>query len=513
MLDKREFLVLLVKTTFLHIMSDSSTNILFESRNIDKVSSQSNGNCNWNSSVVFTDATKLNINSFWQAIQLNVPIIMQGVSGSGKSFLIYEVGTRLGYSDRIYEINIDDQTDIKSLFGSYICSEVPGEFIWQSGIVTQSAMNGHWLVIKDIDKAPRDFIAALLPILERKKVPTPERGCGAEIDCHHEFRIIGTRSISNNNNNNSNNGLISGMIPSMKHFTFTWHLVNIKSLTCDEIKFIMLSRFSSLIPYVIERLMLTYSLLSGNNNSTNILLGQNHSDENSSELLITSSNESNENPINKLIINRIFTIKDLIKICKRIHINLAHHFNKHSNHLTNQQKVYCLQEVIDVYISSARDFRQFQLFTYEIGSIWEVYYADVDALILNAQPQLIRHPNSQDITIGRIHINPSLNYNVSTSTTAATSNTNNNTTNNKNQSNITYNINNNNQTFAYTRHDLKLLEKLACCVKMNESVLLVGETGCGKTTVIQELARLLNKKLIVQNLSLSTDTGDLLGGC
>ena len=47
---------------------------------------------------------------------------------------------------------------------------------------------------------------------------------------------------------------------------------------------------------------------------------------------------------------------------------------------------------------------------------------------------------------------------------------------------------------------------------MNEPVLLVGETGSGKTTSVQELANLTFRKLVVQNLSLSTDASDLLGG-
>jgi midasin len=47
-----------------------------------------------------------------------------------------------------------------------------------------------------------------------------------------------------------------------------------------------------------------------------------------------------------------------------------------------------------------------------------------------------------------------------------------------------------------------------CCRHLG----LAGETGCGKTTVVQELARLSGRELVVQNLSLQTDSTDLLGG-
>ncbi|CAM9828639.1 unnamed protein product, partial [Discosporangium mesarthrocarpum] len=40
----------------------------------------------------------------------------------------------------------------------------------------------------------------------------------------------------------------------------------------------------------------------------------------------------------------------------------------------------------------------------------------------------------------------------------------------------------------------------------------VGETGCGKTALIQRLAEGVGRPLVVQNLSLQTDGADLLGG-
>lgn len=65
---------------------------------------------------------------------------------------------------------------------------------------------------------------------------------------------------------------------------------------------------------------------------------------------------------------------------------------------------------------------------------------------------------------------------------------------------------------ALNGHTARLLEKGLRCLQMKEHLLLVGETGSGKTSIIQELASMLNQELVVVNLSRQSEIGDLLGG-
>jgi midasin len=67
-------------------------------------------------------------------------------------------------------------------------------------------------------------------------------------------------------------------------------------------------------------------------------------------------------------------------------------------------------------------------------------------------------------------------------------------------------------TFALHRPSLALLERLAIAARFNEPLLLVGETGTGKTTTIQYLATTLSHPLTVFNLSNQTEVSDLVGG-
>lgn len=63
-----------------------------------------------------------------------------------------------------------------------------------------------------------------------------------------------------------------------------------------------------------------------------------------------------------------------------------------------------------------------------------------------------------------------------------------------------------------TRPACCLVESVACCLSRNEPVLLVGETGTGKTSTLQLLAKYTGNTLIVLNMNQQSDTTDLLGG-
>jgi len=67
-------------------------------------------------------------------------------------------------------------------------------------------------------------------------------------------------------------------------------------------------------------------------------------------------------------------------------------------------------------------------------------------------------------------------------------------------------------TFSTNPHTSRMLERVAAAILNKEPLLLVGETGVGKTTAVQHLATHLDKKLVPFNLSQQSEAGDLLGG-
>ena len=69
----------------------------------------------------------------------------------------------------------------------------------------------------------------------------------------------------------------------------------------------------------------------------------------------------------------------------------------------------------------------------------------------------------------------------------------------------------NSQGVVWTHAMRRLYVLVSRALKNKEPVLLVGETGCGKTTVCQLLAEALGKKLHIVNAHQNTETGDLIG--
>lgn len=82
----------------------------------------------------------------------------------------------------------------------------------------------------------------------------------------------------------------------------------------------------------------------------------------------------------------------------------------------------------------------------------------------------------------------------------------------KEKSHETVDFDNKQVVFSFTRQSACLLERIACSVASNEPVLLVGETGTGKTSSVQYLARQTGHKLTVINMNQQSDSADLLGG-
>lgn len=94
---------------------------------------------NLNISMVEVPSTLHNLKKIALGLTSNRAICLQGPVGSGKTTLVEYLAQKTGRNlgENFVKLQLGDQTDSKMLLGTYRCTDVPGEFVWQPGVLTQ----------------------------------------------------------------------------------------------------------------------------------------------------------------------------------------------------------------------------------------------------------------------------------------------------------------------------------------------------------------------------------------
>lgn len=182
---------------------------------------------------VMTPTSENNLQRICLQMQDSTPILLQGSSGCGKTRLFQELAHRT-HNDDYVQLYLDDQTDSKTLIGNYVCTDVPGEFVFQPGTLMQSISQGKWIIIEDIDKIPFDIVSTLLPIIEKGELSIPSRGLTVKV--HKNFRLFGTSCHNCSSSNSPINSFLSNH----------WHVVDVGDFTQEDLSVVIEQRFPAL---------------------------------------------------------------------------------------------------------------------------------------------------------------------------------------------------------------------------------------------------------------------------
>lgn len=89
--------------------------------------------------LVLVESTRNNLRNVALGIAANKAVCLQSSVGAGKTCLVEYLAARTGrvLGDTFIKVQLGDQTDSKMLLGTYKCTDIPGEFIWQPGVLTQ----------------------------------------------------------------------------------------------------------------------------------------------------------------------------------------------------------------------------------------------------------------------------------------------------------------------------------------------------------------------------------------
>jgi midasin len=400
------------------------------------------------SELITTRTTSSNLRNIADGLLGTSPILLTGVAGSGKTLLVRHFAWQLNKLDKMVTLHLNEQSDAKLLIGMYATGAKPGTFSWRAGVLTTAVREGRWIFIEDLDRAPNEVISTLLPLIERGELLIPSRG--ETVRAARGFRIIAT--------------MRSTLNPRGQEIVPRQNMIGHRFWNSITVAMPHLSEFEEIIQTAYPRLR---KHLSGIMRVYERLLE-----------LYADAKFSSENPTSL----RAITPRDLLKWCDRIDVLLAV-----AQSFNTAQKDEIFMEAFDCFAGSLRsDTARLKV----MACVAEELHIDPQRrnhLLKDREVKLqipTKNTASGTIQIGRARLSK---HKV---TKRATSN----------------------RPFSTNNYTLRLLEKIAVAVDRQEPLLLVGETGTGKTTCIQYLAEQLGRKLVAFNLSQQSESGDLLGG-
>uniref|UniRef100_A0A087Y7X1 Midasin n=1 Tax=Poecilia formosa TaxID=48698 RepID=A0A087Y7X1_POEFO len=410
--------------------------------------------------LVLVESTCQNLRRLALAVASQKPVLLEGPIGCGKTALVEHMAAVTGHTSAadILKVQLGDQTDSKMLLGMYRCTDVPGKFVWQPGTLTQAVSKGLWILLEDIDHAPLDVISVLLPLMENKKLMIPGReDC---IEVAPGFQFFATRRMYCSGG--------SWYKPQNSHAALLdkfWTKLQMRNMSHAELKKVLIHRYP-MLAVVSDRLLDIYCQLTG----------ERHSEVDTR----TEGQQDKPEDRSTSLEGRALSVRDLLKWCERISVNFD------SASPATAQRVFL--EALDCFTAMlscpASRLRMAEIIGSKLNIsnekvfVLELYQPSVSLTELQAAVGRATLPRQQADTVQLAIVSSS-------------------------------------KTFAATRPSAVLLEQLAVCVAKGEPVLLVGETGTGKTSTVQHLASVTGipgHKLSVVNMNQQSDTADLLGG-
>ncbi|EFA84854.1 type A von Willebrand factor domain-containing protein [Heterostelium album PN500] len=441
--------ILLFRRFQQHAVGDAQQDILTKSRQ----------------QLVYTPTVSSNLKSLAIAVGLGKPILMEGVTGAGKTTLVNELAALTDNYSSMIKIHLGDQTDSKVLLGTYITSDVPGEFKWQPGALTQAVSQGRWILIEDIDLAPIDVLSVLISLLESRTLFIPSRG--EAIEAANGFQLFATQTLFGGHSRDQHTNILSHL----------WTRVVIEAMSATEMHQVLLTLFPDLKP-LIQKFIDTFNLL------LRVLSGQGAAKSNTINVDLQDTNF-------QMSTNRFLSSRDLLKWIKRCNQRLMH---SKITHFTSTIQDVVFTEAVDCFCSMIPK-RNLRVKLIEvIGRCWDLTSERIQHFIDLYKPQV--QIDTQSLKVGRGNLTMLTKSDQVNLKSASGQQKQRTTT----------------STFAHTINSLRLIEKISVSIEFNEPILLVGETGTGKTSVIQYIADQLNQKLVVLNLNQQSDSSDLIGG-
>ena len=404
--------------------------------------------------VVMTRSTQLNIQRVAAALDGRRPVLVTGLSGSGKTMIVNEISAQLSKDSNMLILHLNEQTDAKLLVGVHTSDSSAGTFRWQPGVLTTAVREGRWVLIEDIDRAPAEVMSIILPQLDRNELLVPN--LGGYIRAADGFKIIATKKTYLNARNEE-------VVPNDRQISHgLWSAVRVSHPTRTDLEHIIWDRYPRLRQK--PELLAMYDTLSNFAGSAR-----------------TSGNTQG--------VSRAIGIQELFRFCSRYDQLLATNgigtsVDPVPEFLYNDIFI----EAVDCFCAANESLAIRDKMAEIASRNLQISPARMAYCLYQRLPEFTL--STKDVKIGRIRLAKQIGRSSAKAMFSTHSH----------------------RKFAPTGPVLRLMESVGVATQMREPCLLVGETGVGKTTIVQQLATQLGKPLMVANLSQQSEVSDLLGG-
>ena len=409
---------------------------------------------------------------------MQVPILLTSAPSSGKSSLISHLAQTLFPSSPNHIVTIhlaDTSLDPRSLLGSYVSSPThPGTFEWKEGVLVRAMREGKWVVLEDIDRATMEVLGIIKPLVEtrgadkwiggRAHINVPSRGV---VEAEESFALFATRSLQPSRR---------GTFASPTFFgSHKFYEVAVESPTASDLQIIVETKFPRLTG-------------PSANGIINLWEGIRALGAPSSA--------------------RDVGLRELEQFCARVSGHLPSNFrgmdiDEDTKNLAGLAEMFpnpTLREDIflearDVFFGAGATTASVHAHLNAVAEVVGEHLGISDErmrwLLTGRTPDVETEKDINGkvtaIRAGRTRL-PARPFNDNISAQPAS------------------------RPFAMHRPAASLITRLATAIALAEPVLLTGETGTGKTSVVTHLAAVLHRPLISLNLSNQTESSDILGG-
>jgi midasin len=356
----------------------------------------------------------------------------------------------------------------------------PGTFEWKDGVLVQAMTEGKFLVLENIDKASSEVLGTLWPLVESLSMLKPI-GAHAHLNvsgrkkvvAKEGFALFATRTIRSTEN---------GTLPPPTFLgSHKWKRVDLRSYSDDEMALILCNKYQRLNDSLIKAIIGVWNgLIDLEKQLPNVAARP----INTGDLMKWAAR------VKTLLHNRSGAVVDAMEVDSSSIPPMA---SLIQNPVIREE---LFSEARDIFFGSVNPNSEATKARVELGLrlLADSLSLSVDRIkwLTETRTAEIEFRKGRDggitqVSLDHITLN-AMQAPVLPNTPLITS------------------------QFALHRPSLNLLASLAACIQANEPVLLTGETGTGKTTVVTYLATLLSQPLVSLNLSHQTESSDLIGG-